>query len=228
MFRILTLLLLACTALLQGLAQAAAPPQPETQTDTASPSTREMEALLRRIFAQQDWKTDPNKQAERVGYYRGVLKQPLDLATEITIRQALATELLGAGDSAAAVTTLNFALTTIADRGQTLPGATLRALHSQLGLAYLRLGEQQNCLAHHATRSCIFPIDASGMHHRPEGAEGAVREYTAVLAADPADASARWLLNLAYMQLGRYTSDVPAQWLIPPALFRSEYPLPTF
>ena len=225
------LLLLLVLLALPAWAQSAAPAQSQpvtSQPDTTAPSTREMGALLRKIFFAQDWKSDPNKQEERAAYYRGVLKKPLDLPTEITIRQALANELLGAGDSAGAVADLTSVLTTVTERHAPVPPATLRALHSLLGLAYLRLGEQQNCLAQHSTKSCLFPIDASGMHHRPEGAEGAVREYSAVLASDPADTSARWLLNLAYMQLGEYPAQVPAPWLIPPSLFRSEYPLHPF
>ena len=196
--------------------------------DNATPSTREMASLLSEIFRAQDWKTDPNKSAERAIYYRDVLKRPLDLPTEITLREALATELLNTGDSAGAVAELERVRHTVTDHHVRLPPEAGRTLHSQLGLAYLRLGEQQNCLAHHATRSCLFPIDASGMHHHPEGAEGAVREYTALLSANPQDASARWLLNLAYMQLGRYPADVPAAYLIPASLFKSEYPLPRF
>lgn len=203
-------------------------PAVDAGPDRSTPATREMAALLRQIYAAQDWKTDPSKPAERVAYYRSVLKKPLDLQTEITLREALATELLNEGDSPGAVAELERVRKTVAEHHGALPLDAEKALHAQLGLAYLRLGEQQNCLAHHATRSCLFPIDATGMHHRPEGAEGAVREYTALLQADTTDASARWLLNLAYMQLGRYPAEVPRAWLIPASLFRSEYPLRAF
>jgi hypothetical protein len=218
-------LLLTAPVCAQSSPPAAAPPNTSDPTAT---STREMGATLRQLFFAQDWKTDPNKQEQRAAYYRGVLKRPLDLPTEITIRQALANELLGAGDSAAAVNTLEALFSKIAEQHALVPTATLQVLHAQLGLAFLRLGEQQNCLAHHATRSCLFPIDAGGMHHRPEGAEGAVREFTAVLTSGTNEPSARWLLNLAYMQLGQYPDRVPRQWLIPSSLFRSEFPLPRF
>ncbi len=80
----------------------------------------------------------------------------------------------------------------------------------------------------HGQRSCIFPIKGSGIHTLPRGAEGAVREYTALLNADPHDALARWLLNVAYMQLGRYPQDVPAKWLVPEKLFNSDTAIPEF
>src|SRR5438067_8074542 len=73
-----------------------------TQEPTA-PSTREMGAILREIYLKQDWKTDPNKSDQRAAYYRAVLKRSLALSTEITIRQALAQELLNAVDSAGAI-----------------------------------------------------------------------------------------------------------------------------
>jgi hypothetical protein len=95
------------------------------------------------------------------------------------------------------VNTLQALFAKIAEQHARVPNATLQVLHPQLGLAYLRLGEQQNCLAHHATKSCLFPIDAGGMHHRPDGAEGAVREFTAALASNSSEPSTWWLLNLA-------------------------------
>jgi hypothetical protein len=80
----------------------------------------------------------------------------------------------------------------------------------------------------HGQRACIFPIKGSGVHSLPRGAEGAVREYSALLEKDPHDALAKWLLNVAYMQLGRYPKDVPAKWLVPEKLYKSEWMLPEF
>ena len=77
--------------------------------------------------------------------------------------------------------------------------------------------------------ACLFPAAAplryTGL---PRGAEGALREFTALLAANPSDAQSRWLLNVAYMQLGRYPADVPPRWLIPESRFGSEATLPEF
>src|SRR5207248_275212 len=97
-----------------------------------------------------------------------------------------------------------------------------------LALAYLRLGEQQNCLQHHTQNSCIFPITGSGIHANKRGAEGAIRELTATLERDRNNWLAQWLLNIAYMQSGQYPGGVPPQWLAPPNLFKSEYDLGRF
>jgi hypothetical protein len=80
----------------------------------------------------------------------------------------------------------------------------------------------------HGQRECLFPLHASAAHQMPGGAQGAVRELTALLTSDPHDTQSQWLLNVAYMQLGRYPQDVPAKWLIPDSKFRSDAPLPEF
>ena len=93
-------------------------------------------------------------------------------------------------------------------------------------LAYLRLGEQQNCLAAHTSHSCLFPITDAGVHRLPDGSRLAIEEMLAYLPSDPSNLACRWLLNLAYMTLGEYPDGVPPAFLIAPEAFASEYPLP--
>ena len=45
-----------------------------------------------------------------------------------------------------------------------------------LMLAYLRLGEQQNCLVNHTSDSCLFPIDEAGVHRIEGGSRLAIEE----------------------------------------------------
>jgi hypothetical protein len=80
----------------------------------------------------------------------------------------------------------------------------------------------------HGQKSCIFPIRGSGVHQLPRGAQGAVREFSALLEKNADDDQARWLLNVAYMQLGRYPQDVPKAWLIPSSLYDSEQDIGDF
>ena len=110
---------------------------------------------------------------------------------------------------------------------QVLPNVD-RDLHRSLAIAYLRLGEQENCLEMHGQKSCIFPIRGSGVHSATRGAQGAARELTTLLNADPRDEISRWLLNIAYMQLGQYPGKVPKQWLVPESNFASEYDIGEF
>ena len=47
----------------------------------------------------------------------------------------------------------------------------------QLGVAYLRLAETQNCCQRYTTDSCVFPIQGKGVHQRPEASRKAVRFF---------------------------------------------------
>ena len=196
-------------------------------------STRVMAALLKKIYSETDSVFDATKQAQRAQVLSvSVCATISAFREEATVRQQLAIELLGAGDSQAAVDDLE-ALSSLnlkqAQAGKPQLSAELeKQLHEWLGLSYLRLGEQQNCMQNHGQKSCVFPIRAGGVHHITRGAEGAVREFTAILDKYPNDDEARWLLNVAYMQLGQYPQSVPAKWLVPSRLFDSDYDIGEF
>jgi FG-GAP-like repeat/ASPIC and UnbV len=188
-------------------------------------STRAMAALLKKIYSETDFRFDATKQALRAQYYQSLLRNNLNFRDEATVRQQLAIELLGAGYSEAAIDDLETLRSHSAGR---LPAENEKQLGEWLGLAYLRLGEQQNCLQNHGQKSCVFPIRAGGVHHITRGAEGAVREFASLLEKYPNDDESRWLLNVAYMQLGQYPQSVPAKWLVPERLFNSEYDIGEF
>jgi hypothetical protein len=207
---------------------AARPPTQQQTSFYQSPGTKKMAELLQKIYRENDWKSDPNKPAERVVYYRFLLTKDLKPNDEVLVRKTLASELLRAGDSEGAVNALLELRKVCMEKAIPVPPEGEREITSLLAISYLRLGEQENCAQMHGQRSCIFPIKGSGIHSLQRGAEGAVREYTALLNQDPHDALARWLLNVAYMQLGRYPRDVPAQWLVPEKLFNSDAAMPEF
>ncbi|WP_051286185.1 FG-GAP-like repeat-containing protein [Salinimicrobium terrae] len=99
----------------------------------------------------------------------------------------------------------------------------------KLALAYMRLGEQQNCIHHHkASASCIIPIDPEGYHQVPEGSRKAIQLFEEFLRQNSHDYNSLWILNIAYMTLGEYPEGVPEKWLIPESVFESEYPLKKF
>jgi len=97
-----------------------------------------------------------------------------------------------------------------------------------LAVAYLRTGEQDNCVRHHQPQSCLLPIRASGVHAQREGSRLAAREYAEILADNPGDLTARWLLNIASMTLGEHPRGVPAPLVIPEGVFDSEGPMGRF
>ena len=87
---------------------------------------------------------------------------------------------------------------------------------SRLGVAYLRLGEQANCLAAgHAAEVCILPFRAAAVHADPEPARRAAALFETLLDRDSTDLDARWLLNIAHQALGDYPDGVPSRYLIP-------------
>ena len=98
----------------------------------------------------------------------------------------------------------------------------------QLAVAYLRLGETQNCLAHRNAESCILPIRGGGVHREQAGARTAIQYLKEVLDRRPEHIAARWLLNLAYMTVGEYPEKVPPDFLVPPNRFESEQEFPRF
>ena len=59
----------------------------------------------------------------------------------------------------------------------------ITAARLQLGLAYLRLGEQASCLNNHNAESCILPLSGGGIHLDQVGSSHAFQTYLDLLAA---------------------------------------------
>jgi len=90
-----------------------------------------------------------------------------------------------------------------------------RRVKDDLAVAYLRLGEQTNCITNHSIDACILPIKNGGIHRDMSGSKGTVDIYKRLLSERPDDLEALWLLNVAYMTLGKYPESVPKKLLIP-------------
>jgi hypothetical protein len=94
-----------------------------------------------------------------------------------------------------------------------------------LGIAYLRLGEQENCNLNPNTSVCIL----GRLHHtQQEGARTAIAVYSRILQAFPNDIGSQWLLNIAYMAVGEYPSQVPKAYLIPNLTRKKDASFPMF
>ncbi|MCA9058085.1 MAG: tetratricopeptide repeat protein, partial [Planctomycetaceae bacterium] len=98
----------------------------------------------------------------------------------------------------------------------------------RLGLASLRLGENENCVNCNNGASCLLPIAAAGIHQNQEGSRAAVGYLTRVLEHNPDHLTARWLLNIAHMTLGEYPDGVPERFRVDPTLFESQAEFPRF
>ena len=111
-----------------------------------------------------------------------------------------------------------------------VPSEVVNEIRFRLGLAWLRLGETQNCVLNPNADHCILPIRPGGVHTLPEGSRQAIPYFQAVLnhtaAEEHLHLSARWLLNIAYMTLGQYPEAVPPAHRIPPKAFESKAAFP--
>ena len=146
----------------------------------------------------------------------------------VRLLRQIGVEELKSGNNAEAVATLQQAYRLALDLGAALRPAGLEATLFQLSLAHLRLGEVQNCVLSHTSESCLFPIEGEGVHRLPMGSTQAVEHLLLLLDRNPGNLPARWILNIAYMTLGRYPDEVPAAYLIPPSAFESEEEFPRF
>jgi tetratricopeptide (TPR) repeat protein len=134
-------------------------------------------------------------------------------AEAIETRYRLAWERLMAGQTREAIAEVQSLMQGVlsADR---IPPET-KPFFDLLALAWLRLGEQENCLNNPVANVCILPLDGGARHTRQEGAREAIAYYTRLLRAFPDDRGSQWLLNVAYMAIGGYPDSIPRRHLIP-------------
>jgi hypothetical protein len=132
------------------------------------------------------------------------------------------------GDTREAIAHLQ-AAQTILEASRTPPAREVEAgVLAKLGLASLRLAENENCVDCNNAASCLLPIQEDGVHQLQEGSRAAIDAFKAALAIAPSDFTSRWLLNVAAMTLGTYPDAVPVPFLVPPACFASEADVPRF
>ena len=95
-------------------------------------------------------------------------------------------------------------------------------LEEQIGQTYLQRALLERCPSHHDGRCFILPLSAENLPASAKDSEGAAKYFLQFLARSPGDLEVRWLLNLAYMTLGKYPGEVPKPYLIPPETFKSD------
>ena len=214
--------MLYSTLSLAVVASLAACTAPE-QAPPSSADTQRMAERLRQIALNRNPISNIYLNDLRVEHFSR-LQERLSPLARLRTRIVLAREHLRAGQTQASIDKL-YALQPEIEHHRI---RTQPSLDMILGLAYLRLGEQVNCLEGHTTAACLFPIGPDGVHADPQGSRTALGYFTTVLEQNPDDLTARWLLNIAYMTLGEYPDQVPSQWLLAPSLFVSEYDIGRF
>ncbi|MEM7228115.1 MAG: VCBS repeat-containing protein [Planctomycetota bacterium] len=131
-------------------------------------------------------------------------------------------ELIRAGDTEAAIARLDDVNALLRSGRLADTEQTRGSLYHLYALAYLRLGEQQNCLENHTIESCLMPIPEGGRHQLEQGSRSAIEYYTKLLQLNPRSAQYAWLLNLAAMTVGEYPAGVPSQYRLPESTFESD------
>jgi tetratricopeptide (TPR) repeat protein len=95
-------------------------------------------------------------------------------------------------------------------------------LEEVLGTAYLHKSEMENDVYRKPGDRCLFPPRKTYRYQKPADSERAVLYFSRFLEKNPDSLEVKWLLNLAYMTLGKYPAGVPAKFLIPPSKFESK------
>ena len=95
-------------------------------------------------------------------------------------------------------------------------------LEEVLGTAYLHKSEMENGVYRTPGERCLFPPRKTFRFQKTADSERAVDYFLRFLARKPDSLEGKYLLNLAYMTLGKYPAGVPAKYLIPPSVFASK------
>ena len=190
--------------------------------DPRGPGTLRMAERLQELLRDPHPESNIFRNVERVAYLRAHLAESPDPETFLELQPRLAEELINAGRPEEALVELDRLRQFAEKHYGVLPKEPLTILRRASAVAWLRVGEQENCLARHTTESCLVPIRGGGVHTLVRGSRAAIKVLEEQLREVPGDLAARWLLNIAYMTVGEYPDKVPPAWLIPPSAFASD------
>jgi hypothetical protein len=197
-------------------------------SQSSVPPRFDMAARLEQIAASSNPEANPFLNAQRAERLRARLSQPISPREKVQTRIHLGMELFRAGSTEPGIQEL----LAVSESLDALPAPerseTEWLLNRFLGLGYMRLAEQQNCVAQHTANSCLLPIGGDGIHSEQTGSRTALEYFASALRRAPGDLESLWLLNVAHMTLGEYPGEVPPQWLLPPKVFDSDYDIRRF
>jgi hypothetical protein len=206
-------------------------PAPAVSSATPEPvgfpsGTAKMAALLADIVKRADPFKNPFMNEERAAAIRSAMGATRDPAQRIEMVFRLAEELLYSGRTREAISLASPLLAPPPQFAPLVPPE--RVMREFLAVAYMRVGEQDNCIAHHGIDSCLLPIKGSGVHADQKGSRSAITELTSLLQADPGNMDLRWLLNVASMTVGDWPHKVPERLVIPASAFAPEHEVGRF
>jgi tetratricopeptide (TPR) repeat protein len=100
--------------------------------------------------------------------------------------------------------------------------AAVPQMEESLGIVYLHKSEMDNDVYRKPGEKCLFPIRPGNAYKNTENSQKAVEYLLKYLENKPDELEVKWLLNLAYMTMGKYPSQVPQKYLIPLSAFESK------
>lgn len=201
---------------------------PKKPVAAARSGTARMRDTLAALYAKAvaDPTTDAFLNRERVAYLKAELAKTSG-AEAYNLRHMLAEEQLRAGDARDAIAGLE-GLLRDANLSWDQIEPRKKPVFDLLAVAWLRLGEQENCADNVSANVCILPLAGGARHTKQEGARHAIESYTKLLKQFPDDKGSQWLLNVAYLQVGGYPDSVPKAYLIPHLAPKPNDPFPLY
>ena len=233
--RLTTLAVLAALVALGHLS-----PRAQSQDTSASASNERMVSMLRQLA--DDPAADPRTAAGPVQELRSELAEMPETAP-IQDRWFLLRQL---GEAELRLGNETDAIRILTEARDLVPSSPRNPVflvnsHYRLGIAYLRMALTVNCVQSPNADACTLPIRGVGIHRDQDPARQAIAAFSKVLEFTPAptpedviddrpwlNLSARWLLNISYMAVGGYPSEVPEAHLLPVDAFQSGAEIPRF
>ena len=195
-----------------------APENPTVEQSPAISGHELMIKMLDSIAVHADPTTCYNLNSKKAELYKKRLESITAPDQMVLAKFLYGEELLYAGQTEAAIVEFTEVISAVGDA----LNQNTKELYELLALSYLRLGEQENCIKNHNAESCIIPIKGNGVYKMKLGLDNAIAIYKRLLKAFPNDLQTRWLMNIAYMNLGKYPNGVPSEYLIPERIFKGK------
>jgi hypothetical protein len=111
---------------------------------------------------------------------------------------------------------------------ETLVPGMVPELQEVLGTVFLHKAGLENNVFNDPGDKCIFPPRPDSTYSTKVSSEQSIAYFLKYLEKKPDDLEVKWLLNLAYMTIGKYPDGVPAKFLISPSVFESKQSIGRF
>ncbi|MEQ9410099.1 MAG: CRTAC1 family protein [Fuerstiella sp.] len=155
-------------------------------------------------------------------------RPPLTIQQQISRQAVLGFHRLRVGENDKAIADLKQAYELWKKHPAAVPSELGSQVLQMLAVAFLRVGETENCIHCETGENCIFPLQRQAVHVRPEGSRHARKYLLEMHQREPADLGTKWLLNVVAMTLGEYPDSLPADAQISADRFRSAESFPRF